>query len=56
MDNYLLEIINKTTEYIEANILEPLNLDNISENVNISKFNSSQQQYRIYFFKILFWM
>lgn len=39
MDNYLLEIINKTTEYIEANILEPLNLDNISENVNISKFH-----------------
>lgn len=39
MDNYLLEIINGTTEYIEENILEPLNLDNISENVNISKFH-----------------
>jgi AraC family transcriptional regulator len=39
MDNYLLEIINSTTEYIESNILEPLNLDNISENVNISKFH-----------------
>ena len=39
MDNYLLEIIKSTTEYIEGNILEPLNLDNISENVNISKFH-----------------
>lgn len=39
MDNYLLEIISNTTEYIENNILEPLNLDNISENVNISKFH-----------------
>lgn len=39
MDNYLLEIIKNTTEYIELNILEPLNLDNISENVNISKFH-----------------
>jgi AraC family transcriptional regulator len=39
MDNYLLEIINNTTEYIESNLLEPLNLDNISENVNISKFH-----------------
>ena len=39
VDNYLLEIINSTTEYIESNILEPLSLDNISENVNISKFH-----------------
>lgn len=39
MDNYLLEIIKDTTEYIESNLLEPLNLDNISENVNISKFH-----------------
>lgn len=39
MDNYLLEIINNTTEYIESNLLEPLNLDSISENVNISKFH-----------------
>ncbi|MDP4088334.1 MAG: effector binding domain-containing protein [Bacillota bacterium] len=39
MDNYLLDIIKNTTEYIEDNILEPLNLDNISENVNISKFH-----------------
>jgi AraC family transcriptional regulator len=39
MDNYLLTIIKSTTEYIESNVLEPLNLDNISENVNISKFH-----------------
>lgn len=39
MDNYLLEIIKNTTEYIESNILEPLTLDDISENVNISKFH-----------------
>jgi len=39
MDNYLLEIIKRTTEYIEDNLLEPLNLDHISENVNISKFH-----------------
>lgn len=39
MDNYLLEIINNTTEYIENNLLDPLNLDNISESVNISKFH-----------------
>jgi len=39
MNNYLLEIIKNTTDYIEDNLLEPLNLDNISENVNISKFH-----------------
>lgn len=39
MDNYLLGIINNTTEYIENNLLESLNLDNISENVNLSKFH-----------------
>lgn len=39
MDNYLLEIIKETTDYIENNLLEALNLDNISENVNISKFH-----------------
>lgn len=39
MDNYLLDIIKNTTEYIETNLLEELNLDNISENVNISKFH-----------------
>jgi AraC family transcriptional regulator len=39
MDNYLLEIIKNTTEYIENNLLKPINLDSISENVNISKFH-----------------
>lgn len=39
MDNYLLEIIKNTTDYIEDNLLEELNLDNISENVNITKFH-----------------
>ncbi len=39
MDNYLLKIIKDTTEYIESNILKPLNLDCISENVNVSKFH-----------------
>jgi AraC family transcriptional regulator len=39
MDNYLLGIIKDTAEYIESNILEDLNLDLISENVNISKFH-----------------
>lgn len=39
MDNYLLNIIKNTTEYIEENLLEDLNLNNISENVNISKFH-----------------
>jgi AraC family transcriptional regulator len=39
MDNNLLELIKNTTEYIESNLLEDLHLDNISENVNISKFH-----------------
>lgn len=39
MDNYLLQIIRDTTEYIEQNIQEPLSLDSISENVNLSKFH-----------------
>lgn len=39
MDNYLLDIIKNTTEYIENHILEELHLDNISENVNVSKFH-----------------
>ncbi len=39
MDNYLLDIIKETTGFIESNLLEPLNLDNISENVNVSKFH-----------------
>ncbi len=39
MDNNLLAIIKNTTEYIENHILEDINLDTISENVNISKFH-----------------
>lgn len=39
MDNHLLQIIKETTAYIENNLLEPLNLDSISENVNITKFH-----------------
>lgn len=39
MDHHLLEIINHTTEYIESHILEDLNLDAISNHVNISKFH-----------------
>ncbi len=39
MDNYLLEILSNTTDYIETNLLTDLNLDNISENVNLSKFH-----------------
>jgi AraC family transcriptional regulator len=39
MDNYLLHLIKDTTDYIEKNLLNDLNLDNISENVNISKFH-----------------
>ena len=39
MDNYILKIIKDTTEYIEQNILEPLNLDYISGHVNLSKFH-----------------
>ncbi len=39
MDNNLLEIIKITTEYIESHLLEDINLDSISENVNMSKFH-----------------
>lgn len=39
MDNNLLEIIKRTTEYIENHLLEDINLDDISENVNITKFH-----------------
>ncbi len=39
MDHYLLEIIRRTTEYIEDNLFEEINLDTISKNVNISKFH-----------------
>lgn len=39
MDNNLLGIIKNTTEYIESHLLEDINLDTISENVNMSKFH-----------------
>lgn len=39
MDNHLLEILKNTTEYVETNLLEELNLDDISSHVNISKFH-----------------
>ncbi len=34
-----MEIIKNTTEYMEAHLLENINLDSISENVNVSKFH-----------------
>jgi len=39
MENYLLKVIKNTTDFIESNILEPIHLDDISENVNISKYH-----------------
>lgn len=39
MDNHLLRIIKDTTDFIEGHILEPIHLDDISENVNITKFH-----------------
>ena len=39
MDNYLSDIIKNTKDYIEKNNLTDLNLDIISENVNVSKFH-----------------
>lgn len=39
MDNYLLEMIKNTTQYIEQHLLDAINLDTISENVNVSKFH-----------------
>ncbi|MEK5236254.1 helix-turn-helix domain-containing protein [Paenibacillus sp. FSL L8-0470] len=39
MDHYLLETINRTTEYIEEHLLETLCLDDISGHVNVSKFH-----------------
>lgn len=39
MDNNLLEIIKNTTEYIESHLLENINLDCISDHVNVSKFH-----------------
>jgi len=39
MNHYLLNIVKDTTLFIERNITEELDLDMISENVNISKFH-----------------
>ena len=39
MDVYLLKVVKDTTEYIENHILDELNLDIISKNVNVSKFH-----------------
>lgn len=39
MEHYLLELLRQTTDFIEENLLEPLNLTSISENVNVSKFH-----------------
>ncbi len=39
MKHYLLEIIKNTTEYIEDNLLEEINLDRIAKNINVSKFH-----------------
>ncbi|WP_040952762.1 AraC family transcriptional regulator [Gorillibacterium massiliense] len=39
MDRHLLDTINQTTDFIENHLLEDLNLDHVSEHVNISKFH-----------------
>ncbi|AIQ51921.1 AraC family transcriptional regulator [Paenibacillus sp. FSL R7-0331] len=39
MDHYLLETINRTTDFIEEHLLDPLCLDDISDHVNVSKFH-----------------
>lgn len=39
MDHRLFEILVQTTEFIEEHLLEELNLDRISEQVNVSKFH-----------------
>ena len=39
MESHLLEIIERTTSYLEARIREPVNLDDVSWNVNVSKFH-----------------
>ncbi|MDF2984690.1 MAG: AraC family transcriptional regulator [Eubacterium sp.] len=39
MEHYLLKILKDTTDYIESKLYDELTLDNISENVNISKFH-----------------
>lgn len=39
MDHYLLATINRTTAFIEENLLEDLSLDQIAGHVNLSKFH-----------------
>lgn len=39
MDHALLELIRETTSFMEAHLLEPMNLDVISEHVCVSKFH-----------------
>lgn len=39
MERHLLDTIHQTTDYIENHLLEPLTLDSISRQVNISKFH-----------------
>ena len=39
MDHYLLGVLRETTGFIEDHLLEPLDLDRISDHVNLSKFH-----------------
>lgn len=39
MDHYLFSLMQKTSEYIEDNLFEPLTLDGISAHVNLSKYH-----------------
>ncbi len=39
MDHYLLQILKETTGYIEDHLLQRLDLDRISDHVNLSKFH-----------------
>lgn len=39
LENYLLKVLKDTTEYMESHLLEELSLDDISDNVNITKFH-----------------
>lgn len=39
MDHYLLEILKKTTAYLEEHLLDELTLDDISDQAHVSKFH-----------------
>ena len=39
MDSHLLEIIERTTSYLEARLREPVSLDDVSRSVGVSKFH-----------------